>query len=172
MKIVTKPNIDQLVFDPFRGQHPVVVDHGPFTALAQGADWRGKLERLEAALMAGDTIELPVQHYFSRGVYGRHLSIPKGVTLTGRIHKHSQINILLEGEMSVLTENGIIRVKAPFIVESPPGTKRAGFAHEDSVWMTFCGTDTTDTDVLEDELTTRTYEEYEAYCAKQIKQEN
>lgn len=107
---------------------------------------------------------MPVSHHFSRGVYARELFIPKGTVLTGRVHKYSQINVLLRGEISVLTEDGIVRIKAPHVIESPAGTKRAGYAHEDTVWMTICGTHTTDVDALEDELTTRTYAEYEGYC--------
>lgn len=142
-----------------------MVNHGPFDALAQGDDWRGKLERLDAVLATLPQTEMPVAHYFSRGVYARELFIPAGTVLTGRIHKHSQINILLYGEISVLTESGIVRLKAPCVFESPAGAKRAGYAHSDTAWLTICGTNTTDPDALVDELTTRTYAEYEAHCA-------
>lgn len=158
MQITVNPPIESLVVDPHL--------HGAFSALAQGADWRGKLERLDDALAAIPQTELPITHRFARGVYAREMLIPAGTVLTGRIHKFSQINILLRGEISVLTEHGIQRLKAPYVIESPPGTKRAGYAHTDVSWMTICGTNTTDPDVLEDELTTRTYEEYEAFCAE------
>ena len=169
MRLDVKTQIDQIVLDPFAGRVetlPVVAEHGPFAALAQGSDWRGKLERLEEALSELPQADLPLTHWFSRGVYARELFLPKGTVLTGRIHKYSQINILLRGDISVLTESGIQRLKAPFVIQSPAGTKRAGYAHEDTVWMTVCGTHTTDVDVLEDELTTRTYAEYEAFCAR------
>lgn len=145
--------------------------HGAFDALAQGADWRGKLERLDAALAALPQTEMPVKHRFSRGVYARELLIPKGTVLTGRIHKYTQINVLLKGDISVLTERGIERLVAPVVFESPAGAKRAGYAHEDTTWLTFCGADTTDPDVLEDELTTKTYAEYERFCAGRIEGE-
>lgn len=147
------------------------VDFGPFTALAQGADWRRKLERLDAVLAQVPQVEMPVTHRFSRGVYCRELLIPKGTVLTGRIHKHSQINILLKGDISVLGENGVQRLQAPVVFESPAGAKRAGYAHEDTVWLTICGTDTTDPDVLEDELTVRSYAEFDAWCAGLIEGE-
>ena len=162
MKIAvhTPASIESLVADPFAAVH------GPLTALAQGADWRSRIERIEAAIESDlPALDLPVKHRFSRGVYARELFIPKGTVLTGRIHKYSQINILLSGDISVLTEDGIKRVVPPFVVESPAGTKRVAFAHEDTVWMTICGTDQTDTAALEDELTTRTYAEYDAFCA-------
>jgi hypothetical protein len=144
--------------------------HGAFDALAQGADWRGKLERLESFVGTLDQVAMPLTHHFSRGVYGRELLIPKGTCIVGRIHKYSQINVLLRGDISVLTEDGIKRMQAPAIITSPAGTKRAGYAHEDTVWVTFCGTDTTDPEVLEAELTTRTYAEYEAFVAGLLEQ--
>lgn len=161
MITVTTP-VESLIVDPLAGS---VTDFGPFTALAQGADWRHKLERLDALLASVPQTEMPVTHRFSRGVYCRELFIPKETVLTGRIHKHSQINILLRGEISVLTESGVKRLQAPVVFESPAGAKRAGYAHEDTVWLTICGTDTTDPDALEDELTTRSYAEYDAWCA-------
>lgn len=168
MQIHVHTPVESLVAHPFAGE--VLCDHGPFSALAQGADWRGKLERLDALLAQVPQTEMPVTHRFSRGVYARELFIPKGTVLTGRIHKYSQINILLQGEISVLTERGVIRMKAPQIFESPSGAKRAGYAHEDTVWITVCGTSNTNPDTLEDELTTKTYAEYETFCAGLLEQ--
>lgn len=162
--------VASLIVDPLADQGSIF-DHGPFGALAQGADWRRKLERLDALLATVPQVEMPVTHRFSRGVYCRELFIPKDTVLTGRIHKFSQINILLRGDISVLTESGIKRMKAPQVFESPAGAKRAGYAHEDTVWLTICGTETTDPDVLEDELTTRSYAEYDAWCAGLIEGE-
>ncbi len=174
MQIHVQPPVESLLIAPLAGQTASLLTdiqgHGPFAALAQGDDWRGKLERLDALLARLPQTHMPVTHRFSRGVYARELFIPKGTVLTGRIHKYSQINILLRGDISVLTEDGIKRIQAPFVIESPPGAKRAAFAHEDTVWMTICGTQTTDTDVLEDELTSRSYSDYSAFCASLLEQ--
>ena len=166
MQISVPAPVADLIIDPLAGRGGAV-DHGPFGALAQGADWRRKLERLDAAVLSGPQVEMPAQHHFSHGVYARELFIPKDTVLTGRIHKRSQINILAKGEISVLTENGIERIKAPATIVSPAGTKRAGYTHEDTIWITVCGVDgdETDPDALEEQLTTRTYAEYESYCA-------
>jgi len=165
MKIAVHTPVECLIVDPRSG-------HGPFSALAQGDDWRRKLERLDAAVLSQPQVEMPAKHHFSHGVYARELFIPKDTVLTGRIHKRSQINILAKGEISVLTENGIERIKAPATIVSPPGTKRAGYAHEDTIWITVCGNDTgsTDPDELEADLTALTYQEYEAHCAGLIEQ--
>jgi len=100
---------------------------------------RRKVEALEAAMKSDknfQTYELDVIHHFSQGVYGREMVIPKGTTVTGKIHKFEQMNVLLCGELSVLTEDGVKRIKPPFVVVSPPGTKRVAYAHEDSRWLT------------------------------------
>jgi hypothetical protein len=120
-----------------------------------------ELTMREKVLLAEDEIrklppvELPIKHHFSRGdgpgggVYGREMFIPAGTILTGKIHKYEQLNILSAGEISVLTEEGIKRVKAPFHIVSPPGTKRIAFAHTDCVWTTIHGTDERDVDKIE-----------------------
>lgn len=110
-------------------------------------------------------VELPVKHHFSKGVYARELFIPKGTVLTGEIHKYTNLNIMSMGELSVLTEEGIKRVKAPFTIVSPPGTKRAAYAHEDTIWTTIHGTDETDVDVIKGLFIAHSYEEFEQFLA-------
>lgn len=119
-----------------------------------------------------DQLDLPVKHYFSQGVYARELFIPRGTLLTGQIHKFEQLNILSQGDISVMTEDGIVRVQAPFTIVSPPGTKRIAFAHADSVWTTIHGTDETDLAKIEDHFIAHTEAEYQAFVeqAKKLKE--
>lgn len=113
-------------------------------------------------------VECPVTHHFSKGIYAREMFIPKGTVLTGKIHKHQNLNIMSQGELSVLTEDGIKRVKAPFTVVSPPGTKRVAYAHEDTVWTTIHPTDETDVDKIEAEFIAQTDQEYLAFAASTL----
>lgn len=131
---------------------------------------RAKVDVIEAEMRKHPQIPLPVKHYFSPSVYARELFIPKGTLITGKIHKYAQLNILSKGEITVLTGDGVVTVKAPFTVVSPPGTKRIAYAHEDCVWTTILGTDETDPDVIEDQFTASSEEEYQAFC-KQIEAE-
>lgn len=148
----------------------ILPHHGAAVLNVDGKDIREKVLRLEAALMAdGDGQELPVQHHFSRGVYARELFIPKGVVLVGKIHRFSQINIVLKGDISVLTESGVRRLKAGDMFVSPAGIKRAGYAHEDTTWLTIHGSNETDPDKLEAELIVRSFEEFDALCSVQEK---
>lgn len=93
-------------------------------------------------------------HYFAPGIYARELHIPAGMTLTGKIHKYPQLNILSKGKISVLTEDGVKEVEAPFAVVSPAGTKRIAYAHTDCVWTTILNTDETDIAKIEKQFTT------------------
>jgi hypothetical protein len=92
--------------------------------------------------------QIKTRHYFSHGVYAREITIPAGVMLTGEIHKFENLNILSKGEMSVLTENGMQRVSAPFSVVSPAGTKRIALTHSECIWTTIHGTFSTDIDEI------------------------
>ena len=92
-------------------------------------------------------------HYFAPGIYARELHIPAGMTLTGKIHKYPQLNILSKGRISVLTEDGVKEVNAPFTVVSPAGTKRIAYAHTDCVWTTILNTDLTNIDQIEKQFT-------------------
>lgn len=121
---------------------------------------RNLVNKAEAIMRQMPQVELKVKHHFSKDVYARELHIPKGVTLTGKIHKHQQLNILVKGRMKVLVENVIKEVEAPFVVVSPPGTKRIAYALEDCVWITVHGTDEKDVDVIEKKFVVETEKEY------------
>ncbi len=133
--------------------------------VADQAPMSERVERLEREMLAMPQADLPVKHHFSPGVYARELFIPKGTTLTGMVHKFAQLNIMSQGDMSVLTESGIERVQAPFTIVSPPGTKRVAYAHEDTIWTTIHGTDETDIEKIKEHFVTDTYAGYLEFCA-------
>lgn len=130
----------------------------------QDISTRHKVIALENYMREQPQVEIPVQHYFSQGVYAREIFIPKGTILTGKIHKFQQLNILAAGEMDVLVGDEVKRVKAPFTVVSAPGTKRIAKAIEDCVWITIHGTDETDLDKIEQYFIAETEDEYLTFC--------
>ena len=105
--------------------------------------------------------ELETNHYLAHGVYARELHIPAGCRLTGKIHRHSCINLILAGEITVQSHEGERLIKAPAIVVSPPGTKRAGFAHKDTIWVTVHHTEQIDPDLIEQEVITESFYDLE-----------
>ncbi len=121
---------------------------------------RQKIERMEVEILARPQVEVVPVHHFSDGVYAREITIPQFCLLTGKIHKYENLNILSKGDISVMTENGMRRVQAPFTIVSPPGTKRIAFAHEECVWTTILRTDLTDPDAIESWFVCSTDQEY------------
>jgi hypothetical protein len=128
---------------------------------------RNKVIEIENKMRKMEQVELPVKHYFSLGVYARELFIPKGVILTGKIHKYEQLNILLKGDISVLIEGELKRIQAPYIVVSPPGTKRIAYAHEDTIWLTVHGTYETDLAKIEEYFVCDTEQQFLEFCGQQ-----
>lgn len=119
-----------------------------------------KLFVIEEEMKKLPQVDIPKTHYFANGLYAREINIKKGTLLIGKMHKFSQINTVSKGDISVLTENGWKRMKAPFTFESPAGIKRAGYAHEDTTWTTYCGTKETEVDKMDEVLTIGTYQDY------------
>lgn len=104
--------------------------------------------------------ELKVEHDFSFGVYARILYIPADTILVGKLHKYPQINLIRQGELSVLVGNEIKRLKAPCVVASPAGTKRIAQVHRDTVWVTIHGTNLKDVDLIEQAFIAQDEKEY------------
>lgn len=125
---------------------------------------REKVNAIEVEMLKMPQVEMPPVHYFAPGLYAREITIPRGTVLTGKIHKFAQLNIMSKGELSVLTEDGIKRVKAPFTIVSPAGTKRIAYAHEDTVWTTIHGTEETDLEKIEDKFIAQSDAEYLEHC--------
>lgn len=98
-------------------------------------------------------IDCPVREFRIPGGYAREISIPKGVTLTGAVHKKQSVVILSAGRLQLETEDGLLDISAPFTMICLPGAKNLATAVEDSVWTNFFVTNETDPDKLIEELT-------------------
>ena len=133
------------------------------TMSAMSGDMIEKLFVIEAALKQMPQVEVPLRHCFGNKVYVREMTAPKGSIIIGKMHKFKQVNIVVKGDISVLTEDGWKRLKSGDMFESPAGIKRAGFTHEDTVWTTICGTEETEVEKAEDELTIGSYQEFLQY---------
>lgn len=97
---------------------------------------RGRIASLEAAMFQEPQVAIETSHVFADGLYAREIVIPAGTLLTGKIHGFEHINIVSKGSISVVTEHGARRISAPCTFVAQPGTKRLGYAHEDTVWTT------------------------------------
>jgi hypothetical protein len=111
------------------------------------------LDLLESAMIQHPQIEIVPVHRFADGIYAREITIPAGTLLTGKIHKTEHLNIISKGSITVWSKkDGIKRIHAPFSFVAKPGTRRLGYAHEDTVWTTIHATQETDLNKLEAEL--------------------
>ena len=83
-------------------------------------------------------VEIPVKHHIHGGMYGREITIPKGTIITGQIYKFDHFDVMICGDITVSTDTGESkRLTGYNCLKGISGKKRAGYAHEDTTWITF-----------------------------------
>lgn len=105
--------------------------------------------------------QVPITHHFSKDVYAREMKLKKGMYLVGKIHKFQNLNILSEGEVSIISIDGAMKIKAPHTFVASAGAKRLFYAHEDSTWTVIHGTSETNVDEIEKIFITDDYNDIE-----------
>ena len=108
------------------------------------SDCSTREERVQAIVALEDAInslglpemELPIKHYFGDGVYVREMTAPEGALIVGHMHAKAHVFMLLQGSLTIASEDGVMDCTAPCTFSSKAGTKRVIFAHEDSVLST------------------------------------
>lgn len=98
--------------------------------------------------------ELPVPtHFFAPGMYLRELTVPAGMLIVGKIHKHAHFLIVTKGKAEVISEFGRVIVEPGHVSVSRPGSKRVVLALEDTQFLTVHvnSSDTEDLAVIEAE---------------------
>jgi hypothetical protein len=106
----------------------------------------------------------PLEHSFAEGIYVREIRVPAGCLITTELFKQSHATFLLSGEVSMMTEEGRKRVKAPAQWITKAGVKRLIFTHSDVVWTTVHANPTEERDLerLRAKIVASSYEELEA----------
>lgn len=139
------------------------------------AAMRAKIIALEASMIDLPQVDCPVRHTFAPGLYAREMTIPKGVTAVGAIHKTRHITTISKGRILMMTDEGIVEICAPYTGVSEAGIKRAAYALEDTIMTCYHPTDETDLDKLAEELTDCTTQqlcggtENKQFAANQLK---
>lgn len=112
---------------------------------------RGQIEHLQAQMLPHATAMPQAVHHFAPGMYGREFSMPAGMLVVGKVHKHGHIMMVVKGRATVVDEFGRYEVEAGFVQASRPGAKRVVLAHEDTTFVTvhLNPTDTQDLAVIE-----------------------
>ena len=121
------------------------------------------IEEMESIMLTHEQVDVPVKERFINGMYAREILIPKGTLLTGMVYKEGYLDIMLSGDISVATPHGTKRMTGSNIMEAPPGRKRAGYAFQDTRWVTVHRTDKFDPDDMIDKLTFFSMGEYNKF---------
>lgn len=111
-----------------------------------------KIRRLEAFILQMEQVETPTRHFLTPGLYTREMFIPAGTVLTGAVHKTEHPAIFV-GDITVWTEDGMTRLTGYRTIVSKSGTKRVGYAHEDTWCIGSFPTNKTDVLEIERDLT-------------------
>lgn len=98
-----------------------------------------------------DKVMTPI-HRFTKGIYFRELTIPRGSVVVGKRHKQEHIVTLIRGSCVCFTERGREHMSAGYSFVSPAGEKRVVLATEECTWVTVHRTDNTDLGAIEEEL--------------------
>lgn len=122
-EIISKDDVDQLKF--------VLNYHKDMTYLDSVVELQEFIKEQNL-----ETKEMPVINHFAPDVYARQMDASAGDLVISRMHRTEHLNILMKGSISILTEDGVQYFKAPMIMKSDVGSKRIGYFHEDSSWLT------------------------------------
>jgi len=129
-------------------------------SLEQVNEYRDKVLDLEQELLesglaiTGEEFDKvnPLKHSFADGCYIREIFMPAKELVISKIHKKLHPFFILKGKVSILTEDGVQYIEAPYNGITKPGTKRILYMHEDTVFITVSVTDKTDLKEIEEEL--------------------
>jgi hypothetical protein len=111
---------------------------------------REKVARLEQELEKLPQTFVEPRHDIHGGLYARTGLIPAGTTFTGATHKKDHINVVC-GDITVLTDEGPVRLTGYHVLPTQAGSKRVAYAHADTVWTTVVRTDLCDVGEIENE---------------------
>ena len=109
----------------------------------------------------------PTKHTFAGGCYVREIYNPADMLLVTKIHKVDHPYFLMSGKMSILTEDGIIEIEAPYHGITKAGTKRVIYTHEPCTFVTVQATNKTTLEEVEEEVIAKSFND-EAICLDEI----
>lgn len=113
---------------------------------------RERVLAFEEILKPLPQLEMEPKHEFIDGLYRREVTFPKGTLATGKIHPHDHMDVMLSGEMIVVSDDGFKHLKGPCFMTSRAGKKKAGYTLTDVVWATYHPTKCTTVEEVEKEI--------------------
>lgn len=110
--------------------------------LFSGGNYAARVNDFEIFLSQFEEIEIETDHEFADGICKRKVIFPEGMLATGKVHIKDHMDVMLEGEMLVATEDGFKHLVAPCTMTTKAGTKKAGIALKRTVWVSYHPTET------------------------------
>lgn len=105
------------------------------TDLPQAPVTRGQILRLEQAMLPHSCVGPEAVHHFAPGMYLREFTMPAGMLVTGKTHRHAHFLMVSKGRALVHSEFGRQEVEAGHISVSQPGVKRVVYALEETTFV-------------------------------------
>ena len=144
----------------------------PRMGIKQNPEARAKIQAIEDAMIKAGcaqrkTGELDKQegykivHSYGDGIYVRECRVPKGFLFVSELHRFDHPFFLMKGKLRICSEDADITLEAPHYGITPKGTKRLVYVEEDVVWVTCHVTKETNTEKIEEEITAKSYEEFQ-----------
>jgi len=98
-----------------------------------------RFDELEAAIVHNlESVDCPLVHMFTDGMYIREIIMPKGALVTSKIHKTEHPYVVSKGKLTVRIDDGSwVEIEAPYTGITKAGTRRVAYILEDCTWTTF-----------------------------------
>jgi mannose-6-phosphate isomerase-like protein (cupin superfamily) len=97
---------------------------------------RERIQDLQKS-MTGIRCDMPeAEHFFAPGMYGRKFTMPAGMLVVGKIHKHQHLMMVLTGSAQIITDSSNELVSSGHVSVSPAGAKRVVYAFEQTTFVT------------------------------------
>lgn len=90
----------------------------------------------EARMRMHEQAECPVTHFFTPGLYIRHIFMPAGTLVASKLHKTCHPYFVLRGRCTVRIGDRWEEIEAGHMGITHPGTHRLLYIYEDTVWVT------------------------------------
>lgn len=100
------------------------------------APTREQIVRLQEAMLPQQCEQPEPTHFFAPGMYLRELTVPAGMLLVGKTHRHTHFLVVTKGRAEVISEFGRAVVEPGHISVSQAGVKRVVLALEDTQFIT------------------------------------
>jgi hypothetical protein len=115
-----------------------------------------KAESLQAELLKQPQVKIDTSHLIHGQMYARTILVPANTVVVGALTNLDNICIV-NGDITVTTDLGVMRLTGYHILPAEKGYKRIGLAHADTVWTTIIHTNGKTVDEIELEMTSEAH---------------